>query len=91
MDKEERKESKKGWVFGLSGLALLVKLALQAFGVEVPQDMLDQGVTFILSAMAAFGGFRNNYFGNLGKAQFRLLRNSDMQHFFKEFFKKKDN
>lgn len=87
MNKEERKEARKGWTFVLFAAALLLKLVLAAFDISISQSAIDQGINLILGAAATFGAFRNNYVGKLGKAQYRLLHNSDMQHFFKKFTK----
>lgn len=87
-DKEQRKEVIKGWTFFLSAVALAVKLLLASiWGIHVPWDSIDTGINVLLSLAGSFGAFRNNYISKIGIKQFHLLRNADLQHFFRKWTK----
>lgn len=84
--KEQKKETVKGWTFVLAGIALLVKLILLSlFNINISNDTIDQSINIILGLASAFGIWRNNYVTKIGVKQFRLLQNESLQHFFKRF------
>ncbi len=72
--KRENKEARKGLLFMLTGIALVLKLVLQMFDIELEQVLIDDTITAILGLAAAFGVYRNNYFGVIGRAQYQLFK-----------------
>lgn len=73
------KEARKGITFMLIGLALLLKIVLAFFGIELDNATIDEGVTAILGLFATFGVYRNNYFGRIGRAQYKLFKDPEVQ------------
>jgi hypothetical protein len=87
-EKEQRKEVVKGWMFFLSGVALAVKLLVASiWNIHIPWDSIDMGINVLLSLAGSFGAFRNNYISKIGIKQYHLLKNSDLQHFFRKWTK----
>lgn len=92
-DKEHQKESMKGWFFTLAAMLLGVKTILaDVFNIEIPFSVLGAVIGIVLSLAGAFGAYRHNYLGPTGESQYNLLKNSGLDHFYKDFlemFKRK--
>lgn len=52
---------------------------MAAFNIEIDDDLTDQVITALLSLGAAFGIYRNNYIGSVGRAQYRLFQDPEVQ------------
>lgn len=78
-NKQEDIEARKGWLFMLTGIALVIKIVLSFFGIEIEQAAIDELITGILGIAAAFGVYRNNYFGKVGRAQYKLFKDPEIQ------------
>lgn len=72
--KRENQEARKGFLFMLTGIALVLKLVLQMFDIEISDELINDTVTAILGLAATFGVYRNNYFGEIGRAQYQLFK-----------------
>lgn len=78
-DKRQEKEARKGWLFILIIAALILKLILQLFGIDIDSELTSDIINAILGLGAAFGVYRNNYIGKVGRAQYALFKDKDVQ------------
>lgn len=87
LSKDEKKEVRRGWYFLLAGLGVGLKLVLSGFDIEIPFNYVDKVVNVILWGAGAFGVWRFNAIGKMGMSQYRALRTTGIQHFFKKVIK----
>ncbi|SFL80849.1 hypothetical protein [Salibacterium qingdaonense] len=64
----------------LAGIAAAIKQVLEAtFGLAIPSETVDAWVDLASWAVILFAMYRNNYFGEKGLSQLKLLINSGLE------------
>ena len=77
-ESEAKKEFAKGWVAFIGAVLTAAKIILNQFGWEIPDELIDDTVNFLLAAVTIWAAWRNNYLTNKGKKQFHLLKNANL-------------
>jgi SPP1 family holin len=55
-----------------------IKLILQPFGVELPQEVIDSIADVVAAVVVLYTAWKNNYISNKGKKQKEVLKKNNL-------------
>jgi SPP1 family holin len=55
-----------------------IKLILQPFGVELPQEVIDSIADVVAAVVVLYTAWKNNYISNKGKKQKEILKKNNL-------------